>query len=218
MKKILCLLGNVLVKSQLYCERIKCIYYQSQLGFLGKGARLDLPASIVTPKKIFIFENAHISKNSQFIISRYGESGKFIMKKNSGAAQGLTIVTGNHRRVVGMTFKEAMKDGKYDDNKDIIIEEDVLISSNVTLLTGAHIGRGSTVGSGAVVRNEIPPYAVVVGNPAKIVGFSLAPDEVIEHEKKLYPENERLSLDILENNYRKYLLSRTKEIKNFTKL
>ena len=74
------------------------------------------------------------------------------------------------------------------------------------------------VGSGSVVRSSIPPYAIVIGNPAKIVGFSKTPEEIIEHEKALYPEEERLPLELLEKNYNKYFLKRLKEIKEFTRL
>ena len=59
---------------------------------------------------------------------------------------------------------------------------------------------------------------MVIGNPAKVVGFSFTPEEIIEHEKVLYPEEERLPLELLEKNYNKYFISRIKEIKQFTRL
>ena len=103
-------------------------------------------------------------------------------------------------------------------NKDVVVEEDVWIASNVTLLSGVILGRGSEVGAGAVVRKSIPPYALVVGNPAKIVGFRFTPEEIIEHEKVQYEESERLPFDLLQKNYEKYFLNRIKDIKQFTKL
>ena len=89
--------------------------------------------------------------------------------------------------------------------QDITVAEDVWMATNVTLLMGAHIGRGAVIGAGSVIRSKVPPYAIVMGNPAMIVGFKFNPEQVIEHEKALYPPEERLPLDLLEKNYKKYL-------------
>ena len=74
----------------------------------------------------------------------------------------------------------------------------------VILLPGAHIGRGATIGAGSVVTKEIPPYAIAVGNPARVIKFNFTPEEIIEHEQALYPENERLPLELLKKNYDMY--------------
>ena len=58
----------------------------------------------------------------------------------------------------------------------------------------------------------------MIGNPAKVVGFKFTPEEVIEHEKALYSEEERLPLELLEKNYKKYFLDHIKEIKAYTGL
>lgn len=140
------------------------------------------------------------------------------MKSNSGSAFGLTVITGNHNRVVTHLFKELSASHAIDVDKDVIVEEDVWLGANVTLLAGVVVGRGATVGAGSVCYKSIPPYAVVMGNPAKVVGFNYNPEEIIEHEKALYRENERLSRDVLERNYEKYFINRINEIKQFTKL
>ena len=43
----------------------------------------------------------------------------------------------------------------------------------------------------------VPPYALVVGSPAKIVGVKFSIDQIIKHEKCLYPKGERLSKEYL---------------------
>lgn len=45
------------------------------------------------------------------------------------------------------------------------------IGANATILPGLTIGESSMVGAGAVVTRSVPPFAIVVGNPAKIVGY-----------------------------------------------
>jgi len=102
--------------------------------------------------------------------------------------------------------------------KDVIVEEDVLLSINVTLLAGVIVGRGAVVGSGSVCRKSIPPYAIVIGNPAKIIGSKFSPREVIAHERTIYPENERLSLDLLQNNYKKYFINKAHDIIKYNDL
>lgn len=51
----------------------------------------------------------------------------------------------------------------------ITIDNDVWIGANSTILSGIHIGQHVVVGGGSVVTKNIPPYCVVVGNPARIV-------------------------------------------------
>ena len=188
---------------------------KAQLGDCGHNVE-------ITPKRVFdnnlkrihMADNTNIYSDFRFISA----SGHFFMGRNSGAAQGLTVVTGNHSRICGSFLKEFSASHINDTEKDIIVEEDVWIGANVTLLAGSHIGRGVSIGAGTVVRNEVPPYSVVVGNPAKIVGFSFTPEEIIEHEKKLYSPENRFSLECLEKNYKKYCLDRISEIKKITKI
>ena len=70
---------------------------------------------------------------------------------------------------------------------------------NVTLLAGVHIGRGATVAAGAIVTKDIPPYCVCGGIPAKVIKFYWSIDQIIEHESRLYNEDERFSREELES-------------------
>ncbi len=53
-----------------------------------------------------------------------------------------------------------------------IVEEGASIGGNATILPGISIGRHAMVGAGAVVTRDVPPFAIVVGNPARIVGYA----------------------------------------------
>jgi len=46
------------------------------------------------------------------------------------------------------------------------------IGANATILPGLVIGQYAMVGAGTVVTKDVPPYAIVVGNPAKIIGYT----------------------------------------------
>ncbi len=54
-------------------------------------------------------------------------------------------------------------------DRPIVVEDDVWIGAGTTILPGCRIGRGSIVGAGAVVTKDVPPYAVVGGNPARVL-------------------------------------------------
>lgn len=53
----------------------------------------------------------------------------------------------------------------------VVIGNDVWIGSRVTILPGVHIGNGVIIGAGAVVSKDIPDYAIVGGNPARILKY-----------------------------------------------
>ncbi len=187
------------------------------MGYCDPTAQVAGPIVLNCPQKVFLYENVELWGGSKFIISPHGETGRFVMKKWSGAAEGLTVVTNKHRSkpIIGEYWNELAVCGKYDEEVDIIVEEDVSLSANVTLLPGAHIGRGAIIGAGCVIRRRIPPYAVVIGNPAHIVSFCLTPDEIIRHEELLYPEDERLDRDKLEKNYNSFYRNHSSQIAEY---
>lgn len=52
----------------------------------------------------------------------------------------------------------------------IVIEDDAWLGLGVIVLDGVTIGRGAVIGAGAVVTGDVPPYAIAVGVPARVVG------------------------------------------------
>jgi len=55
------------------------------------------------------------------------------------------------------------------ETKEVIIQHDVWIGSNSVILCGVKIGNNSVIGGGSVVTEDIPPYCVAVGNPARVI-------------------------------------------------
>lgn len=53
-----------------------------------------------------------------------------------------------------------------------IVKTKATIGANATILPGLIIGESAMVGAGAVVTRSVPPFAIVVGNPAKIIGYA----------------------------------------------
>ena len=169
-----------------------------KFGHFGARATLGVPCDLKKPRNIYIYEHSRIGPKAN--IMTMGES-KFIMKRESEFAEGLVVVTSNHKQSVGVFRESNNADNVY---RDIIVEEDVWGGINVTLLCGAHIGRGCIIGAGAVVRRKVPPYAVLVGNPARIVKFKYSVDDIIHHEQALYAEDDRIPRKELERNLREW--------------
>ncbi|MBN9359132.1 MAG: WxcM-like domain-containing protein [Herbaspirillum huttiense] len=59
-----------------------------------------------------------------------------------------------------------------------LVCEGASIGANATILPGLVIGRSAMIGAGAVVTQSVPPYAIVVGNPARITGYANSVEEV----------------------------------------
>jgi acetyltransferase-like isoleucine patch superfamily enzyme/dTDP-4-dehydrorhamnose 3,5-epimerase-like enzyme len=54
---------------------------------------------------------------------------------------------------------------------ETVVERGASIGANATVLPGIRIGRNAMVGAGSVVTGDVPPNAIVVGNPARIMGY-----------------------------------------------
>lgn len=191
-----------------------------QCGSFGKEAMVDKSVLVYSPKNFFIGDKSCIGFNSIIMNTR----AKFIMGKNGRTSFGFIVITGDHMLIPGLSYVDVNDshkdkfdlDHKYD--QDVVVEDDVWIGSNVTLLKGVHVGRGAVIGAGSVIRKDIPPYAIVCGNPAKIVKFKFKPEDIIKHERALYPEAERLPESLVQENYKKYYLDRKNEIHDFLSL
>lgn len=116
-----------------------------------------------------------------------------------------TIITGDHRTDVVGKFIMDSHDKLPENDAPVTIEDDVWAGCNVTILKGVTIGRGSVIAAGAVVTKSCPPYSIIGGVPAKILKFRFTVDEVIEHEKALYPKSQRLSREMLERQRQPFL-------------
>lgn len=100
----------------------------------------------------------------------------------------------------------------------LIIEDHVFMGARVLVLPGVgEIGRGALLSAGTVVRKKVPPYSIVTGNPSMVVGFRFTPDQIVEYEEDNYSPEDRLPLELLEQNYKKFYIERLTEIKDFLK-
>lgn len=72
--------------------------------------------------------------------------------------------------------KESIQRRSLANRQQLIIGHDVWIGFGVTIIKGVKIGNGAIIGSGSVVTKDVPPYAIVGGNPAKVIRYRFAPE------------------------------------------
>lgn len=173
----------------------------SDLGSAGKNAIIGFPVYIASYKTLHLGENTVIR---QGVNIQNGKKEHVYVGKYTVISINVTIVTNNHRSTVGIPQCLLGASHINDKTKDIHIGEDVWVGTNATILSEGDLGRGCIVGACSVVTKPVPPYALVVGSPAKIVGVKFTIDQIIEHEKALYPESERFSREYLEELFAKY--------------
>ncbi len=168
---------------------------RSGFGYMANNVILT-PPIYGNAENIYIYDNTSIAAYAHLSTP----NAMIIFMGNTAVAEHLTIHTGNHARIPGMFVTDINDDNKpigYD--HDVIIEKDVWIGANVTILEGVHVGRGATIAAGAVVNKDVPPYSIVGGVPGKVIKFYWSTETILEHEAKLYPENERYSREYIEN-------------------
>jgi len=105
----------------------------------------------------------------------------------------VTIRGGNHNiKLAGKPMSQVKEKRDFDD-LPVHIETDVWVGSGVIILKGVTIGRGAVVGAGSVVTKAIPPYAIAVGNPARVKSYRGSRETILVHEEQHYLAEERLA-------------------------
>lgn len=167
----------------------------------------------VRQKKLQRKSNVEIAENSYGTpIVHFGdvENTKLKIGKFCSIGKNVHVYLGGNHRMDWITmypfpakFEWANEYNNYQTSKgNVIIGNDVWIGSEATILSGVTIGDGAVVGAKTVVTKDIPPYAIVVGNPARIVKYRFKQEEIEELLKVKWWEWE---LEKIEKNI-KYLL------------
>jgi acetyltransferase-like isoleucine patch superfamily enzyme len=136
--------------------RIRRLYYKFMKMKIGKHSLANMGLYLFAPKNIEIGNYTHINKDC-FIDGR----GGCTIGNNVSISHHVSIVTGGHD-INSRFFAER--------HLPIVIDNYVWIGVNATILQNVHIGKGAAVAAGAIVTKNVPPYAIVGGVPAKIIG------------------------------------------------
>lgn len=141
---------------------------------VGRNIRLDRGLFIL-PGRVSLGDNVFIGRYS--FLDGEIEIGNGVMLAGSVA-----IVGGDHEfRQVGRPLFASPREHW---NKTVI-QDDAWIGHGAIVLNGLTIGRGAMVAAGSVVTHDVPPYAIVGGNPARVLSTRFDPAQQAEHERLL---------------------------------
>ena len=117
-----------------------------------------------------------------------GAPERLILGRFCQIAHGVRFITAsaNHAMDGFSTFPFAVFDpaqleqfkGRFTGLPDTVIGHDVWIGHGALILPGVTLGHGAIIGAGAVVAGDVPPYAIVAGNPARQIRLRFAPDVI----------------------------------------
>lgn len=101
-------------------------------------------------------------------------SGAFLQ---AGVELGREVLVGPNAAFIDRSF-EATNPRGHLVSGGIVVHDHAAIGANATVLSGVTVHQRAVVGAGAVVTRDVPPHAVVVGNPARIVGYATSPNSL----------------------------------------
>jgi acetyltransferase-like isoleucine patch superfamily enzyme len=161
---------------------------RSAFAAFGTGSVIVPPARVTMPEAIEIGDRVVISEHAWLAVTRAvdGFEPRLVIRDEAliermchiacvGEVEIGPKVSIGERVLIGDTFH------RYDDVNVPVIDQPMADPQKVTIERGAHlglaclimpgvtIGENATVGAGAVVTRDVPPRAVVVGNPARVV-------------------------------------------------
>lgn len=137
---------------------------------------------------VVIGNDVYINEGALLLSTR----AKIIIGDHVMFGPNVTIITGNHKIDVVGKFMTEINDAEKDadNDKDVVLKGDNWIGANVTLLKGVTIGYGSVVGAGSIVTKDVPPFTIVGGCPAKIIGRRFDNPDLKNHIDLLHLEKE----------------------------
>jgi len=126
----------------------------------GKNVNIEHGADFGSGRFIEIGDNSGIGLNCRV--------GKAIIGKDVMMGPDVVFITGNHRfdRLdTPMWLQGSIP------TDPIVIGDDVWIGTRVIILPARKVGNGAIIGAGSIVTKDVENYAIVGGNPAKVLGY-----------------------------------------------
>ena len=180
-------ISNLIYKAnQIYIYLIFIIKWKFRLKNCGSRSYWVSPSRILNPSFITLGNNITILNNARIEIHKIDnltgrlhiEDGvnighnffctsvkSVLIKEGTLISDNVGIIDNNHLHVRG---KSSVSTKLF--SKPVIIEKNVTIYRNSTVLQGVIIGEGSVVGANSLVKNDVEPFTVVAGCPAKKIG------------------------------------------------
>lgn len=144
-----------------------------------KGARVEAvdhfmgekyTPEIVIGKNCRIGHGTHITSIVRVEIGDFGSIGdRCLISDNNHGNFAKDSYTYNNHSTIPDVFLLRFRERQLATKGPVIIEHSCQIGEGSVVLTGVHIGHNSIIASNSFVREDVPPYSIVAGNPAKII-------------------------------------------------
>lgn len=157
--------NNIILEMRIYflhlvgcfpSHTVRRFFYRLSGVKIGKGSTIHTRANFYDPRNVTIGEDSIVGEGAVL----------------DGRAK-LTI--GDHVDIASEVMIYNSQHDINDDNfgavnREVVIDDYVFVGPRSIVLPGVKIGRGAVVAAGAVVTKDVPPYAIVAGVPAKVIG------------------------------------------------
>lgn len=154
-ERFLIRIGNLLtISSTLQLSSLKVMILRLIGMKIAAPCFIDKGFNCWSPQNIEIGKYCSFGHNNNFWAFDVITIGPYVQ-----TAFGLTLVAGSHDT----------RDFAPIGEQKIVLEGENWIGANVTIIGGVTIGRGSIIAAGAVVTENIPPYCIAGGVPAKVI-------------------------------------------------
>ncbi len=149
---------------------LRKVYWKSRLN-IGKNFQIDRGSMVENVKLVQIGNNFLVGMN---VWISAGECKGIFIGNDVWISKDSYIRSANHsfdRTDIPMREQGHTCGSVEFNNREysIVIEDGCWIASNCTILSGSHIGEGAIISTGSVVSGKIPPYSIVIGNPARVI-------------------------------------------------
>lgn len=150
---------------------------------LGRRVHIGLGTILWAPNDLVIGDDVYIGKGCTIECDGIIGSGVLIANR-----VGIVGRRDHDISAVGVPIRLAPWVGESGgpDSGRVRIGNDVWIGYGAIVLSDIEIGRGAVVAAGSVVTHDVPRYAIVAGNPARVVGARFDEHQRVEHEQRLY--------------------------------
>jgi acetyltransferase-like isoleucine patch superfamily enzyme len=165
-----------------FIAKTKSAIFKYRFHRYGKNLSFD-PFGVYTYENISIGDNVSLGYRPILIASQ----SHIVIGNNVMFGPQVTIRGGNHRTDILGRFMISVtnEEKRPSDDPGVTIKDDVWIGTRAIILAGVTIDTGAIVAAGSVVTKSVPSYAIVGGNPAKIIKMRWSKDEIEEHERLL---------------------------------
>lgn len=151
------------------------------LASCGKGVTIPFDCWVTSPETVHIGDDVSIGGGTWLsAVNASIHIGNKVMM-----APEVAIICGDHHIGTIGRYMFDVKEKAPEDDQPVVVQDDVWIGFRAIVLKGVTLGRGSVVGAGSVVTRNVPPYAIVAGVPARVVGARFSDDQIREHERLL---------------------------------